>query len=244
MAAQLSNFIDIHTHLLPGMDDGPQSFEESVALAGYYSQLGIKKVITTPHYIPGTAWSVSRDQVLESLEKLQLLLREKGIPLEIYPGMEIAFHKNILNRLTNDSLLPLGTSSYYLLEPSFNDSLDALLQCVKDLMESGWSLILAHPERIRSFQHTLQPLIALVQQGLKVQMNIGSLLGKFGSKSRETGQKLLELDCVHFLASDAHGADKRRPPDKKEWLDLHNLLGEQLLKQLCSVNPSELLSKQ
>ena len=241
MALQLSNFIDIHTHILPGLDDGPKNLEESADLARCYTDIGVTRIIATSHYIPGTAWAASRQRILETIVELQNYLQNQGIPLILFPGMEIAFHKKLQEHLKADLFLPLGASASYLLEPSFTDSADALFYCLDQLLEQEQDIILAHPERIPALRESVNIVDDLVRQGLRIQINIGSLLGKFGMESRHAGFELLERNCVHYLASDAHGANSRRPPSTAEWATLESELGADALEQLCCLNPAQLL---
>ncbi len=242
MVSMISDFSDIHTHILPGCDDGPKSMEESIVLAKCYTNLGIQRVIATPHFIPGTAWSMSKAQVEEKVQRLQVALDKLSIPLQIFSGMEIAFHKKFTERLEDEMFLPLGTSSYYLLEPSFHDSQDMLIESVNFLLNNKRNIILAHPERITSFQDKLKPLLNLISQGLRVQINTGSILGKFGSESKKASMHLIELDCAHYLASDAHNSRTRTVTTLKEWSILQEILGMELMKKLCVTNPAELVS--
>lgn len=242
MSLQLSNFIDIHTHILPGIDDGPKDLEESAELARCYTDMGITQVIATSHYIPGTAWAASRPCVLEKIAELQNYLQISNIPLAIFPGMEIAYHKKLPERLASDSFLPLGTSAYYLLEPSFTDSAEALFYCLDQLLGQGWKIILAHPERISALREPENLFDELVRQGLRIQVNSGSLLGKFGAESQQAGVRLIERKCVHYVASDSHGAKSRRPPMLEEWLNLQAIVGSDVLEQLCCTNPAQLLA--
>ncbi len=242
-AQKKSAFIDIHTHILPGIDDGPKNLEESAALAKCYVELGIQRIIATSHFIPGTAWAPSSGLILAKIAELQDYLRTNDISLTIFPGLEIAFHKKILERLETKTVLPLGTSDWYLLEPSFSDSADALLHSLHRLMEKGWKIILAHPERIPALQEMKNPFTEFVRQGLRLQLNTGSLLGKFGAESKRCGFDFISSGSVHYLATDAHGVDARRPPTEQEWLELEKELGVDLLRQLCCVHPAELLGE-
>lgn len=242
MAIAISQFIDIHVHILPGIDDGPKNLHESAEIAQLYMDAGIKQIIATPHFIPGTAWAAGREKILSKLEELQKYLAQKKIELEIFPGMEIAYHQKLTSRLEKGMLQPLAGSKTYLLEPSFNDSFGDLLSCTRLLMEKGLGVILAHPERIPAFQENAEPLIKLVTQGLQVQLNIGSVLGKFGKSSEKMAMHLLAEKSVHYLASDAHSSSKRQPPCRSDWETLAAKLGEKLLAQLCVTNPRSLLN--
>lgn len=241
MTLQLTDFIDIHTHILPGVDDGPKTLEDSVALAKWYVDLGIQQIIATPHFIPGTAWAASKQLLLEKIDDLQKYLQANGISLAIFPGMEIAFHKRFRDRLEGKTVLPLANSAWYLLEPSFTDSADELLYCLDRLVEQGWNIILAHPERIPALQQLANPFTELVRHGLRLQINIGSLLGKFGTESKRVGLDFIDRGYVQYLASDAHGVDARRPPTAEEWLELEKIVGDDALHLLCCNNPAQLL---
>ena len=242
MAADISRFIDIHIHILPGIDDGAKSLHESTDMAKAYAELGVTRLVATPHFIPGTAWAAGRDKIAAKIKELQEHLTKNNIDLKIFPGMEIAYHKKLIDRLEKGLLQPLGTSDTYLLEPSFNDSYDDLLECAKQIMMQGSGAILAHPERISSFQETPEPLLQLVEEGLQVQLNMGSLLGKFGESSKKMAMYLIEENSVHFLASDAHSIEKRRPLGLEDWRQLTELLGDDQLTKLCISNPSRLLT--
>ena len=241
MTADISQFIDIHTHILPGIDDGPKNIDESTAMARAYVEMGITRLIATPHFIPGTAWAAGRDKIAAKLEELQEHLKNNNIDLKIFPGMEIAYHKKLIDRLGKGLLQPLAESNTYMLEPSFNDAYDDLLSCASQIMRQGAGVILAHPERIPSFQKAHEPLLERVGQGVRIQINTGSLLGRFGDSSRELAMYLIENDGVHFLASDAHSTQKRCPVDREDWGKLKELLGDDLVTKLCITNPSELL---
>jgi protein-tyrosine phosphatase len=243
MSFSPATFIDIHTHVLPGMDDGPKNLEESAALIRCYTDMGIRQVIASPHYIQGTAWAPSSLSVLDQVAVLQSFLQSQNIAMTIFPGMEIACHKKMGEHLLLNKFLPLGTSSWYLLEPSFTDGADAFFSCLEPLLEQGYSIILAHPERIPALWLAGDALMSLVGQKLRIQLNIGSLLGKFGKESRKAGMELMAANCVYYLASDSHGALNRRPPVQEEWETLEKELGADLLEKLCCLHPAQLLAE-
>ena len=242
MTTDISRLIDIHVHILPGLDDGPKTLEESLAMARCYEEVGITQIVATPHFVPGTAWAAGRERVVVKVEELQGYLAEENISLKIFPGMEIAYHKKLISRLEKGVLQPMGKGNCYLLEPSFQDLQDDLLHCAEELLDRGYKVVLAHPERIASFQESVEPLLDLVRQGLEVQLNMGSLLGKFGELSRQTSMQLLTENSVHYLASDAHSARRRRPPTQRDWQQLTEILGSELLTRLCVTNPDRLLN--
>jgi len=239
MTSRLSKFIDIHTHILPGLDDGPKDLQGSVAIARCYENTGIKTVIATPHFLPGTAWAASKEKVLTAVQTLQVKLDEENIDLKVEAGMEIAFHKKLEERILSGSLLPLWDSGFFLIEPSFNGEQGGLLATLESLLRKGKKLILAHPERIDAFQQRPELLERLVGQGLLIQVNTGSLLGYFGDKSRETAEYLNQDNCLHFIASDAHNHDKRTPLNREEWENILCCRGGDILSS-CIGNISEI----
>jgi protein-tyrosine phosphatase len=217
MTFKLDTFIDIHTHILPGLDDGPLDMEGAVALARCYERVGIKSVVATPHYLPGTAWVASKEKIFECIEQLQLKLEDENIDLYIQPGMEIAYHKKTADNIVDGKLLPLGSSGCYLIEPPLTGDQHSLLEGLLELSDLGMPFILAHPERVETFQRKTVQLERLLERGWLLQINTGSLLGYFGRRSKETAEKLLKNKHIHFVASDAHDHKRRPPLNESEW---------------------------
>lgn len=234
MIFRLKGFIDIHTHILPGLDDGPQDMTGSLALGRCYEGLGITTVVATPHFLPGTAWAPAKELVLQSVQALQASLDSADIDLRVVSGMEIAYHKKLEERILADSVLPLGQSRHFLIEPSFQGGQEELLACLQSLLNKGQKLILAHPERADMFQQMPLVLRKLVDQGLRIQVNAGSLLGYFGEKSKATADLLRRSDCIHFIASDAHNDNKRGPLDAAAWEKLLTSPGGEQLLSSCN----------
>ena len=239
---KLSDFIDIHTHILPGFDDGPKELFESIALARCYSAVGIKRVFATPHFIPGTAWSASPEKILASVRILQDCLLSTGSTLEIIPGMEIAIQKSMGKNLDKGRYLPLGSSGTYLLEPPFETPSFNPLEPLNEFLERQYKVILAHPERCEYFQRYPQTLQKAHNQGVAIQVNLGSLLGWFGQAPQETAKQFMAWEIIDYLASDAHSASKRRPPNLQEWHELQEIVNPEILRQTASINPGKLLN--
>ena len=243
MAFSCREVIDIHAHILPGIDDGPAALEQSLALGRYYARLGIARVICTSHFIPGTAWAASREIVLEKMAAVQDCFDSNAVDVTLLPGMEIAFHCKLVERLEHGQLLSLAGSSRFLVEPSFNDGVDELLDTLEILTGRGYGIILAHPERIPAIQEMAEAVAGFVlKHGVEIQLNAGSLLGRFGSDSRRTALRFIDRGCVQYLGSDAHGAEARRPPDAGEWLELERIAGSDRLRQWCCSNPAGLVN--
>ena len=242
MTFSCRDVIDIHAHILPGIDDGPATLEQSLALGRCYARLGIATVICTSHFIPGTAWAASAEIVLQKLATVQDCFNSHGVEVKLLPGMEIAFHRKLAARLDNGLLLPLAGSDRFMIEPSFSDTADELLETIEPLIGRGYRFILAHPERIPPVQEMAAEVAGFaLAHGVEIQLNTGSLLGRFGDDSRRTAMLLIDRGCVRYLGSDAHGAEARRPPDATEWQELERLVGSDRLRQWCCDNPAELV---
>ncbi len=236
-------FLDIHCHILPGVDDGPDTMEQSLAMAESFVKGGVGHVFATPHFIAGTAWSLPALQVRQRVKDLQSALHQNDIALILHPGMEIALHYHLVKDLENELLLPLGSSNCYLLEPPFQQFGDDLLDIVLTFKKSGKGVILAHPERIPFLQKNITHLDRLIEHDIMIQVNLGSLLGLFGRKAKKAANYLVKHNSIHFVASDSHGPDVRKPPTIKQWRRLEKILGPALIKRLCIDNPAELIDK-
>lgn len=240
MAAQLCDFIDIHAHVLPGIDDGPKDMAGSVKLARAYERSGISTVFATSHYIPGTAWASDKENVLQLISDLQAILDAEQIKLRIFPGMEIAYHKKMAERICSGQVLALGESSYFLIEPPLHDIADDFYKSLVYLLEQEVKLIIAHPERVAIFQKRPNLLEKLVLFGARTQINTGSLLGQYGDGSKQLALDLWQNNQLHYIASDAHNLNKRAPLTLDDWESIRNLPDGEHLLRCCSHNSREL----
>ena len=212
--------IDIHTHILPGVDDGSGSLEESLQMAELAVSSGVQAVIVTPHCDVPEDVPVSLDTLRGGLQQLRSALSARGIPLKLYSGMEIFGTPETAERLRSGKLTTLAGSHYPLIEfPFVNYSAQAtrILQSVRDL---GLLPIVAHPERYRYVQLEPALLNLWFDMGCLLQVNRGSLMGRFGGECQELAESILDRGFAGFVASDAHGTEHRTP-----WLqDVYSLL--------------------
>lgn len=201
--------IDLHCHILPQLDDGPNSIDESVALARSLAEQEVAKVVATPHVredFPNTPPAIDR-----AVDDLRAALRTHGVPLEIVPGAEIAIDH--LPRLAPADLrrLTLGDRGrYLLLETPYTTWPLTLSSQVAQLHADGFGVVLAHPERNPSVQATPDLLEPLVNAGVLVQITANSFRGRRASHIRETATALVARGLAHVVATDAHSAESRR----------------------------------
>jgi protein-tyrosine phosphatase len=235
-------FIDIHSHILPGIDDGPQHLFESVEMAKRYFETGATCVIATPHYIPGTGWNATREIINERKKELEIQLEEKGIPIKILTGMEISFDPPLHLESEFNNLLPLGETGYFLVETPLFVLPPDFLDMVLEFKRMAKGIILAHPERSRYFQNNLNMLKNLVDKDIYVQVNSGSILGHYGNRARKSVMSMFKKGYIHFIASDSHNFYHRPPPGMEQWDELRQTIGESAIRSACIDNPSSLLN--
>jgi protein-tyrosine phosphatase len=201
--------IDLHCHILPGLDDGPATMDDAIAMARAAVASGTTTAVATPH-IDGR-WGVRPKELSRRVAALQDALRDQEIALSVRTGGEIDISRFPDLRSDDLALLRLGGGPYLLLEsplsPAAGDS-DMLLLRIHG---RGEPILLAHPERCPLFQHEPERLVRLVDAGLLCSISTGSLRGQFGEHVRRFTIDLLRAGLVHDLASDAHDA-WRRPP--------------------------------
>lgn len=199
--------IDLHSHVLPGVDDGAETLEDSLAIARAAAAEGVRVLVATPHVradYPTDAATIRR-----LLARLRAAVTDAGIPLELHGGGELALDYLPSVRPEDLSELALGGSRALLLETPYQGWPLDLGEVILDLRARGFLPLLAHPERNREVQERPERLRPLVDAGMLVQVTSASLEGRLGRRSRETGLELVRLDLAHVVASDAHAADVR-----------------------------------
>lgn len=196
--------IDLHSHILPGIDDGVRTVEEARALARRAALEGVVAIAATPHV--RADWPTTADQMESAVARLRADFAGAGIAVEVLHGGEIAVER--VGELTHDELVRFTlaqTGRYLLLEFPYFGSPVALVPVLKALREAGITPLLAHPERNPDVQDNPARLEEAVSLGALVQVTAGSLGGQFGRPARHAAEKLLKLGLVHVLASDVHG---------------------------------------
>ncbi|MDQ3719322.1 MAG: hypothetical protein M3350_00800 [Actinomycetota bacterium] len=201
--------IDLHCHILPGLDDGPEDLETSLEMARVAVAEGIERVVATPHI--DLVHGVVPEQIVEGVAEVNSALRSAGIPLSIIPGAEIALPR--VGSLDDDELRALspGRHQYLLVESPYSRATGLLEQVLFDLRIRGFHPILAHPERCPDFQQDTGRLEALVEQGVLCSVDSGSIVGQFGKRVQRFAIELFRGALVHNVASDAHDPVGRPP---------------------------------
>lgn len=203
--------IDIHTHVLPGFDDGPQSLAESLAMLGVAERDGVVQVVATPHspYLVGAGYDEA--QIRASVEALQREAEAHGCAVRVHPGIEVHLVADLEQQSRQGKAFTLAGSRYLLLELPFYLYPPFAEQAVNGLLARGLVPILAHPERLEYFQKDPNQAMRLIESGALAQVTAASVVGSFGVAARLTAQVMLEHGMVHFIASDAHDEVHRAP---------------------------------
>lgn len=200
--------IDLHCHLLPGVDDGPRDLASALAMARLHVAAGVRTVAATPH----VSWDTPTDAatIEVGLADLRAALRQERIPLEVVGGAEIDVHQ--AEELSDEELsaLALGGGRWLLLEAPLRQGV-VIEPVARELLERGHRVLLAHPERSPIFQHDPAALRRLTRAGVLTQITASSFTGRFGRTVQRFTEQLLEDGLVHTAASDAHDT-VRRPP--------------------------------
>ncbi|QKY70316.1 tyrosine-protein phosphatase [Lentibacillus sp. CBA3610] len=198
--------IDIHCHILPGLDDGPKLLKKTIAMAKKAADQGIDTIIATPHHNNGK-YINERQDILGATDFVNAQIQQHGIPVDIVPGQEIHLYEDIAGDLKRGLLLPLNQSSKYVLIELPETHLPPYThRLIFDLQRDGYIPVLAHPERNASIAENPNILYDLVKNGAAVQADAASVIGTNGKKVKKLTQQLLDANMVHIIASNAHDA--------------------------------------
>lgn len=231
--------IDLHCHILPELDDGSQSLEESLAMARMAVQSGVTAMAATPHCIDGRA-----EQVYSAWRLLREALHDTGIPLKLYLGMEIFGTADTARLLQEGRLFPLNGTQYPLIEFSFHSTGEEETEILYQVLRAGYRPLVAHPERYSYVRENPELINLWTRMGCLLQVNRGSLLGRFGTGAQRMAAELVERGFVAVMATDAHSPRMRTP-----WMkDIQALLTQeyspQLARELLLRNPQRILKNE
>jgi protein-tyrosine phosphatase len=200
--------IDIHSHILHNLDDGPRNMEQSLELALLAVQEGISTIVATPHHNNGSFINAA-DTVIGAVSLFQDQLIKNHIPLTVYHGQEIRAYPQIIDDYYANTLLTLGGSSYMLIEFPSSKLPERIEETFHELSILNIIPIIAHPERNKEIADQPDKLLSLVENGALSQVTSHSINGKFGSSIQSLCMELCSRNLVHFIASDVHDAIHR-----------------------------------
>ncbi|MCP3852806.1 MAG: capsular biosynthesis protein [Gammaproteobacteria bacterium] len=231
--------IDIHSHMLPGIDDGAQTLNDGIDLARYAVARGITHSVITPHIHPGR-YDNNIDTIDEAFQHLQNEIKKQNISLKIAYAAEVRISVEMMELITHNKIPFLGqyqNKNVLLLEFPHSHILPGSENLIKWLTKRNIKPIIVHPERNKELQADFSKITPFLKAGCLLQVTAGSLIGKFGPKSQQISQLLIKNNWAHFVATDAHNL-KHRPPDLSDaYQYLKTEIGETQARKLLYDNP-------
>ena len=200
--------VDIHQHVIYGVDDGPTKWEETQAMLEKAVSQGIERIVATSHVSPGRTHFDYPDY-LDKLNKINYLIWEKKWKLKLLPGCEIYYSPQVLDRLTRRKIPTLAMSDHVLVEFSPFEEYDTIYDAFRKLANGGYHPILAHVERYECMHDKMQSVLNLKEFGVLIQMNAQTVLHSQGLGGKRFVRRLLEEQVVDFVATDAHNTSSR-----------------------------------
>lgn len=237
--------IDMHCHIVPYTDDGSKNMNMTLEMAREAVKAGYNKIFATSHYIIHDSETVY-DEYRKNINNLNEKLKDEGIDLKLYYGNEVFFTNNITELLKENKICSYNDSRYVLVEfPLFNDiiPMNAYDEFNK-LQDEGYIPILAHPERYDFTTKNIDLLIPLIESGVLLQCNIGSILGKYGNNAKKNIKKLLKRNMVHFFGTDSHNTHIYLKEGKALKKIKKIVKNDEIINKILYENPEKVLNNE
>jgi protein-tyrosine phosphatase len=202
--------IDLHSHLLPGIDDGSKDLAMSLAMARVASADGISTIACTPHILPGV-YNNSGPAIRRAVAQLAKSIADADIPISLVTGADVHIAPNLDIQLRDGRALTLNNSRYFLFEPPHHVKPPRLEDLIFGLQAAGYVPILTHPERLSWVEGHYDLIGRLVSSSVLMQITAGSVMGRFGRRPRYWAERMLDEGLCHLLATDAHNTEQRAP---------------------------------
>lgn len=236
----MNSYIDIHSHILPQIDDGADSFETSMKMLHAARKNGISAIILTPHNKP-MRHNASPATIQKLIQKLEEKALQSGLEIRLYAGNEIYYRSDILEMIEEARACTMADSSYVLVEFGPMDDFDYIKGGIYRVLAGGYRPIIAHIERYRSICTKEERTEELIEMGCYVQVNAGSIMGQYGLGTKHFARRLLKQEMVHFIATDAHNADRRKPELESCVRYICRKYGEAYASRLVCENPAHVI---
>lgn len=236
----MNGFYDIHSHILPGIDDGAEDSNELLKMLKIAHQEGIRHVIATPHYHPRRG-EADKKSIQSVFEKAKELAREYVPDLQLYAGNEIYYQQDAKDLLKAGKILTLADSRYVLIEFSMAADKMQMKAALSQMQMAGFMPVVAHLERYGAFLDDFGMVRELADGGVYFQANTSSIIGDSGSYVKKFLKRMIKEDCLHFVGTDAHGMYQRAPLMRKCAGYLEKKFGEEIVQRLLIDNPSKIV---
>lgn len=232
--------IDLHCHILPGIDDGAPDLETALAMARRAVEDGIRVTACTPHIMPGY-YENTGPGIRQAVAALQAELDSRDIPLRLTTGADVHLVPALVPGLTSGEMLTLGDSRYFLFEPPHNVAPPRMADSVFDVMSAGYHPVITHPERLRWIEDHYPLMRQLAGAGAWMQLTAGSVTGRFGKRALYWSERMLDEGLVHILATDAHNMRGRSPVLSEAVEAVGRRLGEAAALDMVVTRPQAVL---
>ena len=232
--------IDIHKHILPNIDDGARSIDETFTLIKEAKNAGFEAIVSTSHYKEGYYETDTPEREVW-INAIYENLKAKNIDVELYLGNEIYMSENMIRLLEEGKASTINDTSYVLFEMPLNAEPLNLYDVIYEMLQYKIVPILAHPERYTFIQKEPELVYDLIKKGVLMQANYGSIIGQYGEKAEIIVKKFLENDMIHMLGSDVHRPGTIYPKIPEILSKLEELIGEEKLEKLTTKNPKLVL---
>ncbi len=235
--------VDIHAHIIPGIDDGSDSMEDSIKMARMAYGCGVRTIVATPHSnLKNDYDNYTGPELFQQIRELNRRIEQEGIRLSVYPGMEIYATEDVTEKIRQGRVISLNGSRYYLIEFPFDASAGWMEHILDEIFRLGQAVpVIAHPERYDWIQEQPERIYRWIMKGAMIQINKASLFGKFGMRAFRVVMDLMEHNLVTCVASDAHTPYSRTTflGDAREFLSKE--YSEEYADQVLRRNPGRMI---
>jgi protein-tyrosine phosphatase len=233
--------IDIHCHLLPNLDDGPESLEETMEMCRMAAADGIKVIVATPHQQDGVH-NTPAEAILKKVQSVTAFLKRAQINLQLLPGADVRVDVDTGEKIMRGEILSVNnTKRYFLLEFPAHSIPPNIDKLIFNLLLKNITPILTHPERIFEVQENPNRVYELVSMGVLSQITAMSVTGEFGAKAKQCARTLLKHNLVHLIATDAHSANHRPPILSQAVKVISRLLDEERAHEMVTRIPLQIV---
>ncbi len=220
--------IDIHSHLIPGIDDGSQTMDQTIAMLQKFQDLGYTKVITTPHIMSDT-YPNDKTTILSGLEEVKTEISKLGMTIEIEAAAEYYFDETFIQKIQERNILTFG-DNYVLVEFAFHSPPQFADEMFFELQSRGYRPVVAHFERYMYYLGKIEKAIEWREKGINIQINLNSLTGHYGPDIKKQAEKLIDASAFDFVGTDCHRIEHLMLLEKSLSMPYFHKIGEHLLK--------------
>ena len=233
--------IDVHSHIVFGVDDGSRSIEESIEIIKEAYNKGFKKIIATPHYME-EYYENDVKEINSRISQINAQLRKIHCDIQILHGNEIYITENITQLLENKKATSLNGQQYVLFELPLNAESMNLNSVIYQILEVGGVPVLAHPERYSFVQKDPNVLLPLIESGVLIQSNYGSIIGQYKKEAQSTLKKMLEHKMVHLLGSDVHRPQTIYTKIDQCVEEMEKIVGKDYVDLITTIYPQKVIN--